>query len=63
MIENEVKYRLCKLILTNIQGNGLLTEEESAKICELLREKLNPPFKSVENLNDKIGDGVKVNER
>lgn len=63
MFENEVKYRLCKLILTNIQGNGLLTEEESAKICELLREKLNPLFKSVENINDKIGDGVKVNER
>ena len=63
MFENEVKYRLCKLILTNLQSNGLHTGEESAKICELPREILYPLFKIVENINDKIGDGVKVNER
>ena len=63
MFEMEVKYRLCRVLLANLVGNGTLSGQQAAEINKLLREKLDPEFRSVESDTDKIGDGVKVNER
>ena len=63
MFEMEVKYRLCRILLANLVGNGTLSGQQAAEINKLLREKLDPEFRSVENDTDRIGDGVKVNER
>ncbi|MCM1167913.1 MAG: hypothetical protein NC401_18165 [Ruminococcus sp.] len=63
MLEKEVEYRLCRLLLTNLQEDGLLSAEEIKNVNERLLDTINPPFRSVENLDDKIGDGVKVHER
>lgn len=63
MLKKEIKYRLCRFLLTNLQGDGLLTADEVVKINKQLLERINPPFRSVENIDDKIGDGVKVIER
>ena len=63
MFETEVKYRLCRVLLANLVGNGAISEQQAAQINKLLREKLDPEFCSVESDTDKIGDGVKVNER
>ena len=63
MFEKEVKYRLCRVLLANLVGNGMVSDQQAAQINKLLLEKLYPEFRSVENDTDKIGDGVKVNER
>ena len=63
MFEMEVKYRLCRVLLANLVGNGRISDQQAAQINKLLLEKLDPELRSVENDTDKIGDGVKVNER
>ncbi len=63
MFEKEVKYRLCRVLLANLVGNGRLSNQQAAEINKLLLKKLAPEFRSVENDTDRIGDGVKVNER
>ena len=63
MFEKEVKYRLCRVLLANLVGNGTISGQQAAQINKLLLEKLDSEFRSVENDTDKIGDGVKVNER
>ena len=63
MFEKEVKYCLCRVLLANLVGNGTVSDQQAAEINKLLREKLDPEFRSVENDTDKIGDGVKINER
>ena len=63
MFEKEVKYRLCRVLLANLVGNGILSGQQAAQINKHLLEKLDPEFRSVENNTDKIGDGVKINER
>ena len=63
MFEMEVKYRLCRVLLANLVGSGTLSGQQAAQINKLLLEKLDPEFHSVENDTDKIGDGVKINER
>ena len=63
MFEKEVKYRLCRVLLANLVGNGTISEKQAAQIHKLLLEKLDPEFRSVENDTDIIGDGVKINER
>ena len=63
MFENEVKYRLCRVLLANLVGNRTISDQQAAEINKLLREKLDPEFRSVESDADRIGDGVKVNER
>ena len=63
MFEKEVKYRLCRVLLANLVGNGTISEQQAAQIHKLLLEKLDPEFRSVENDTDIIGDGVKINER
>ena len=60
MFEKEVKYRLCRVLLANLVGKGILSGQQVAEINKLLREKLDPEFRSVENDTDKIGDGVKI---
>jgi len=50
-------------LLANLVGNGTITNQQAAEINKLLLEKLDPEFRSVENDPDRIGDGVKVNER
>ena len=63
MLKKEIQYRLCRLLLANLQGDGLLGDDEVIKVDELLLEKIDPPFRSAETVGDKIGDGVKVHER
>ena len=63
MFEKEVKYRLCRVLLANLVGNGTLSGQQAAQINKLLLEKLDPEFRSVENDTNNIGNGVKVNER
>ena len=63
MFEMEVKYRLCRVLLANLVGNGTISNQQAAEITKLLLEKLDPEFSSVENDTDIIGDGVKINER
>ena len=63
MFEKEVKYRLCRVLLANLVGNGRISDQQAAEINKLLLEKLDSEFRSVENNTDKIGDGVKINER
>ena len=63
MFEKEVKYRLCRVLLANLVGNGTISDQQAVEINKLLLEKLDPEFRSVENDTDRIGDGVKVNER
>ena len=59
----EVKYRLCRVLLANLVGNGAISDQQAAQINKLLLEKIDPEFRSVENDTNKIGNGVKVNER
>ena len=59
----EVKYRLCRVLLANLVGNGAISDKQAAQINKLLLEKIDPEFRSVENDTNKIGNGVKVNER
>ena len=63
MFEMEVKYRLCRVLLANLVGNGTLSGQQAAEINKLLLEKVDSEFRSVESDTDKIGDGVKINER
>ena len=63
MFEMEVKYHLCRVLLANLVGNGAISDQQAAQINKLLLEKLDPEFRSVENDTEKIGDGVKINER
>ena len=63
MFEMEVKYRLCRVLLANLVENGTISDQQAAEINRLLLEKLDPEFRSVENDPDRIGDGVKINER
>ena len=63
MFEKEVKYRLCRVLLANLVGNGMVSDQQAAQINKLLLEKVDSEFRSVESDTDKIGDGVKINER
>ena len=63
MFEMEVKYRLCRVLLANLVENGTISDQQAAQINKLLLEKIDPEFRSVENDTNKIGNGVKVNER
>lgn len=62
MLENEVDYRLAKMLLGWLYHDGLLTEKQMQKVWDKLLEYYHPPFKSVE-VKKEIGDGVKVGER
>ena len=63
MFEKEVKYRLCRVLLANLVENGTISDQQAAQIDKILLEKLDPEFRSVENDTNRIGNGVKVNER
>lgn len=62
MLENEVDYRLAKLLLGCLYHDGLLTEKQMQKVWNKLMEYYHPPFQSIE-VRDEIGDGVTVDER
>lgn len=62
MLEKEVEYRLCRLLLANLKGEELLTVDEIVEINGLLLDRIDPPFRTVENVDNKIGDGVRVHE-
>ncbi len=62
MLKKEVEYRLCRLLLANLQGEELLAEHEVIEVNRLLLDKIDPPFRTAENADDKIGDGVRVHE-
>lgn len=63
MLKKEIKYRLCRLLIANLQGDGFLSSNEVMKVNELLLDRIDPPFRSAENIYNSIGDGVQVNER
>ena len=60
MLEKEVEYRLCRLLLANLQGEELMTVDEIVEINGLLLDRIDPPFRTGENVDNKIGDGVRV---
>ena len=62
MLKKEVEYRLCRLLLANLQGEELLAEHEAIEVNRLLLDRIDPPFRTAENADDKIGDGVRVHE-
>jgi hypothetical protein len=62
MLENEVDYRLAKMLLGCLYHDGLLTEKQMQKVWDKLLEYYHPPFQSVE-VRKEIGDGVTVGER
>ncbi len=62
MLRKEVEYRLCRLLLANLQGEELLTEHEVIEVNRLLLDRIDPPFRTAENVDDEIGDGVRVHE-
>lgn len=62
MLKKEVEYRLCRLLLANLQGEELLAEHEVVEVNRLLLDRIDPPFRTAENADDKIGDGVRVHE-
>ena len=62
MLKKEVEYRLCRLLLANLQGEELLAEHEVIEVNRLLLDRIDPPFRTAENVDDKIGDGVRVHE-
>ena len=62
MLENEVDYRLAKMLLGCLCHDGLLTEKQMQKVWDKLLEYYHPPFQSVE-VKKEIGDGVTVGER
>lgn len=62
MFENEVDYRLAKVLLGCLRHDGLITDKQMKKLMDKLLEYYHPPFKSVE-VKDEIGDGVAVDER
>lgn len=62
MFENEVDYRLAKVLLGCLRHDGLITDMQMKKLMDKLLEYYHPPFKSVE-VKDEIGDGVTVDER
>ena len=62
MLKKEVEYRLCRLLLANLQGEELLAEHEVIEVNRLLLDRIDPPFRTAENADDKIGDGVRVHE-
>lgn len=63
MLKKEIKYRLCRLLIANLQGDEFLSSNDVIKVNELLLDRIDTPFRSVENMYNSIGDGVKVNER
>lgn len=63
MLKKEIKYRLCRLLIANFQGDEFLSSNDVIKVNELLLDRIDTPFRSVENMYNSIGDGVKVNER
>ena len=62
MLKKEVEYRLCRLLLANLQAEELLAEHEVIEVNRLLLDRIDPPFRTAENVDDKIGDGVRVHE-
>ena len=62
MLENEVDYRLAKMLLGCLYHDGLLTEKQMQKVWDKLLEYYHPPSQSVE-VRKEIGDGVTVGER
>ena len=63
MLEKEVEYRLMRFVLTNLVGENLISDEEAEEVNTRLPEDMDPPFRTVEVLGAKIGDGVRVIER
>lgn len=62
MLEKEIEYRLCRLLLANLQGEKLLTADEIIEINGMLLDRIDPPFRTAENVDNKIGDGVRVHD-
>lgn len=47
-------------MIANLQEDGFLSSNDVIKVNELLLDWIDPPFRSVENIYNSIGDGVKV---
>ena len=58
MFEKEVKYRLCRVLLANLVGKGILSGQQVAEINKLLREKLDPEFRSVETTSSCVKNSI-----
>ena len=60
--ENEVDYRLAKMLLSNMCQDGILTEQKKDKLWQTVFDYFNPPFGSVEDINGNIGEGFRLSE-
>lgn len=49
MFENEVNYRLAKVLLSNLAQFGLVNKRETEAVCKALIEHYNPEFQSAED--------------
>lgn len=60
MFENEVNYRLAKVLLSNLAQFGLVNKRETEAVCKALIEHYNPEFQSAEDASLMPGDGHTV---
>ena len=60
--ENEVDFRLAKMLLADMYHKGVLTEKKRDKFWEALLEYYNPLFKCVEEIGGDIGEGFRLEE-
>lgn len=60
--ENEVDYRLAKMLLANMSHDGILTEQKKDKLWQAILGYYNPPFKSIEEVGGDIGEGFRLSE-
>ena len=63
MFEGEVKYRIAKWILLNMERDGFITDDELCLACIEMAKYYEAPFFEVENFDNGIGDGVIIGER
>lgn len=60
MFENEVNYRLAKVLLANLAQFGLINKRETEAVCKALIEHYNPEFQSAEDTSLMPGEGHTV---
>lgn len=60
--ENEVDYRLAKMLLANMFHDKILTEQKKDRLWQAILDYYNPPFKSIEEIGGDIGEGFRISE-
>lgn len=63
MFENEVNYRLAKLVIACMRQDGLITDGQMQTIWKKAAALYEPPLLAVDTVGGDIGDGVSVDGR